>query len=422
MRVVCLFVLALLALSLSKLNHGYTRTADTQKAFPAGLLKHDATASNWPCFRGTRYGVADSDDAPIFWDVASGKGVLWKTPLGLSGINSPIIWGDRVFLTSGSEQERAVLAFDANTGKQLWKQVVPDGGKGLPMPSYSNSGLALTTAACDAQNVYALFGTGDLVALSHDGTPKWHIFLKRPVIGYGYSSSPCLLNDLVCVQLDDHTGGIIYGIEAATGKPRWTVDRSRGASWSSPMTIPGASKKIELVVNANGSITGYDADGKMVWDADGVTGEVTPSPIWWEGKLYLVHGGSGLLCYEMITGTEPKKLWEFHGMLCDVASPVIDNGLLFMAVASGTLVCVDALTGKEVWNHDGPGCYASPVVSGKRVYFLGRDGTILIVAAERSYRELANCPLDDGSDATPAISAGRIYVRTKKYLWCLGER
>lgn len=110
------------------------------------------------------------------------------------------------------------------------------------------------------------------------------------------------------------------------------------------------------------------------------------------------------------------------GKLPDVASPVVVNGLLFMATGAGQLVCVDATTGKEVWTHKSPRCYASLVASGDRVYALGRDGTMLIIAAERAYRIIATCPLGEGSDATPALGDGRIYIRGRNNLWCLGTQ
>ena len=229
------------------------------------------------------------------------------------------------------------------------------------------------------------------------------------------------MNKLVCVQMDEHTGGHITAVDRLTGKVAWAKERSRGASWSSPMVIRGAEEKPLLVVNANGSVTAFDESGAMVWDAAGVTGEVTPSPAWWKERLYPVHNGSGLLCLD-VSG-EPKKLWDYQGTLCDVASPVIVNGLVFMASGSGQMSCVDASNGAEMWTHDCPGTYASLVSSGNRVYCLGRDGTTVIVCGPtKLYRLIANCHLGDGSDSTPAFGNGRIYIRSRKYLWCLGEK
>ena len=373
----------------------------------------------WNCFRGPSAGVSPWPDAPIAWDGPSGRGVIWKAPLKMVGVSSPVIWSNRVYITEGNDRERAVLAFDAASGRQLWRQVVPDGGAGATLPSVTDAGLALPTPACDQHGVYALFGTGDLAAFSHQGKLLWRIFLGRPVIGYGFSSSPCLANGLLLVQFDTHTNGRVLAVETATGRIKWEHERLRGAAWSSPLLIPGAEGKPLVVLNANGSITAFDLAGEVVWDLDGVTGEVAPSPAYENGQIFAVNAGSLLLCYRLAKTQD--KLWQYAENLSNTSSPVATKGLLFMAAGNGSLVCLDALTGEELWTHQFWACYASLVVSGDRVYMLGRNGTMQIVAAERSYRLIATCALGEGCDATPALDEGRIYIRGQNHLWCLGK-
>ena len=377
-----------------------------------------ATTTQWNCFRGPNTGVSPWPNAPVAWDGPSGKGVVWKTSLKMAGVSSPIVWSTRVFLTEGNDKERAVLAFAAADGRPLWRQVVPDGGKAEPLPSVSDSGLALPTPVCDANGIYALFGTGDLAAFSHDGKPLWQIYLQRPVIGYGFASSLCVSEGLLLVQCDTVENGRVLAIETATGKIKWERERLRGAAWSSPIMIPGSEGKPLFVANASGSLTAFDLAGEVVWDLDGVTGEVTPSPAYWNGHVYAVNVGAFLLCYKL-SKTQDKQ-WQYTENLSDTSSPVVANGLLFLASASGRLVCVDALTGTELWSEANQGCYASLLVSGDRVYALGRDGTTRIVATERTYRPIATCSLGEGSDATPALGDGRIYIRSRAHLWCIG--
>jgi outer membrane protein assembly factor BamB len=372
----------------------------------------------WNCFRGPNTGVSSWGNAPIDWDGPSNRGVLWKTPLSTSCTSSPVVWGDRVFLIEANHTERAVLAFDAPTGKQLWRHVVEDGGAGAPMPSVADSALALPTPACDADGVYALFGTGDLACFSHEGQLCWKLFLQRPLLGYGFSSSPAVSNHMVFVQFDDQENGRVLSLEAATGKTIWERDRSRGASWSSPIVIPGPGGDPVWVANANGSITAFSAKGEVVWDLDGVTGQVAPSPVWADGRIYLVNVGASLMCYS--GDASPKLLWQYKRSLCDTSSPVVTNGLVFMSVAGGFLTCVDAKTGQQQWKERGPGAYASLVSSGDRVYCLGRDGTMLIFAADRQYKQIALCQLGDGADATPAMGDRRMFIRSNHFLWCLG--
>jgi len=376
-------------------------------------------AEHWNVFRGPQAGVSPWTNAPTAWDGTSSQGLLWKTPLKMTGVSSPVLWEHRLYLTEGGETERAVLAFDAGTGRLLWRRTVADGGQGTPLPPVSDYGLAIPTPACDSNGVYALFGTGDLAAFSPDGKPLWRLYLGRPTLGYGFASSPCVVSNLVCVQFDHHAGGRVLAVETTTGRLKWDVGRSRGASWSSLMVVPNADGKPLVVANANGSTTAYDLEGRVVWDVDGATGEVAPSPAWWNGCVYPVNIGSKLLCQKVYGKAE--KRWEYSGQLSDSASPLVVNGLLFMTTSGGRLTCLDANAGAKLWEHDSPGCYASLVSSGDRIYAIGRDGTALIVKADRTYGAIGICELGDGVDATPAMADGRLYIRSSKWLWCIGR-
>jgi len=375
-------------------------------------------AKEWDGFRGGACGVSPWTNAPVVWNGTNGAGVLWKTPLRMAGSSSPVWWENRIFLTESDDAERAMLAFDADTGKLLWRGVVPDGGKKEPLPTASDAGLAYPTPTCESNGVYALFGTGDLAAFTHDGRLKWQLFIRRPVIGYGFSSSPCVVQGMIFVQFDDHATGSIIAVDAVTGKIKWQRQRSRGASWTTPIIIPGVHNQPLVVVSGNGSVTAYDFDGRVVWDEDGPTGEIAPSPSWWSNRLYVVNVNSRLMCYD-VSGPAVKQ-WDLRDDLSDVPSPVVVNGLLFMASSQGFLSCVDAVTGQRLWTQDNPGCYASLTASGDRIFALGRDGVMYIIAAERTYRVISVCELGDGSDATPAFADGRLCIRGRNNLWCLG--
>lgn len=384
----------------------------------AGLTHADGPY--WNSFRGPLCGVSPWTNAPTAWDGPSGKGIMWKTPLKMTGVSSPVIWQERLYMTEGDHQRRTVVAFDPETGQPLWSRLVTDGGKGKPLPPVSPYGLAMPTAACDANGVYALFGTGDVIAFDPDGKLRWKLFLERPTIGYGFSSSPCVVSNLLFIQYDHHAHGRVIAIETTTGQIKWEVERSRGASWSSLMVIPDSRKNPVIVANANGSTTGYDLDGNMAWDVDGATGEVAPTPAWWNGHIYAMNVGSRLFCHD-VRG-EPRKSWDVIGALSDTASPVIADGLLYMATGSGSHTCLDATTGKELWDRDGPGCYASLIASGDRVYAIGRNGTCVIYRVGRTYQVVATCSLGEGVDATPAMTDGRLYIRGSKSLWCIGTK
>lgn len=380
-----------------------------------------AGAPQWNSFRGPLCGVSPWTNAPVSWDGASGRGVLWRMPLKATGVGSPSIWGRRLYLTEGDAQRRTVLAFDPEDGTPLWSRLVTDGGRGAPLPPVSPYGLAMPTPACDTNGVYALFGTGDLIAFTPDGRLLWKRFLGRPTIGYGFSSSPCVARGLLFVQYDHHASGRLLAIETLTGRVKWEAERSRGASWSSLMVVPDAAGKPVVVANANGSTTGYDADGNVAWDVDGATGEVAPTPAWWNGCVYAVNVGSRLYCHR-VAEKEPCKRWEATGALSDTASPVVTDGLLFMVTGGGAYSCLDAATGEELWDRNGPGCYASLIASGDRVYALGRDGTCVIYRVARTCQIVATCALGESADATPAMTDGRLYIRGSHSLWCIGSR
>ena len=391
-----------------------------------GLLAatiHAADASAWNCFRGPKQGVSPWTNAPAAWDGQSGKGVLWKTPLKMAGIGSPVVCGTNVYLLEADEQERAVLAFDAATGRRIWRQVVADGGKGADLPQVSgDTGLAAPTPVCDEKGVYALFGTGDLAAFSPGGKLKWQVFLKRPENMYGHASSLCIAAGRIYIQYDQAgSDSRVLAVDTADGRTVWETPRAQGPSWSSPIIVPGANSKPLFVVNASGAVSAYDpATGKNVWEVEGVTGEVAPSPAYADGRIYAVNAGSRLVCYKV--GEKIDKVWEYTDNLADISSPIVVNGLLFM-VGGGQFVCLDAVTGKEIWVKEGAVCYSSLIASGDRVYACGRDGTTIVFEAKRVYRQIVSCNLGgDAVDSTPAMGDGRIYIRGKENLWCLGVK
>lgn len=388
---------------------------------PPASIPDPGVRSNWFCFRGPLGGLSPWTNAPVAWDGASGAGVLWKTPLDKPGLNSPVVWGGRIYLTQADEKERAVLAFDAATGAPLWRQIVADGGKGEPLPKTTpDTGLAAASASCDASGVYAIFGTGDLAAFAPDGKLRWQVYLRRPANSYGYASSLIADRGRVLVQYDQSENGRLLALDAATGRTVWEQARSMGVSWSSPVAAPGVDGKPILVINGSGQMSGYDLlTGKPLWDVEGVSGEVAPSVAYWDGRLFAANANARLVCYRL--AATPEKVWEYTDALPDVASPVAVEGLLYMATSGGQLVCLDAADGKEQWKHDYDiGFYASPIVCGDKVYALDREGTMRIVATGRAFREVASCKLGDAADATPAFADGRILIRGRKHLWCIG--
>ena len=381
-----------------------------------------AVTTYWNCFRGPGCGVADGVHAPVAWNGKSGSGVVWRAALEQQGNSAPVLWGNRVFLTQATANERTVMAWDATRGNELWRQAVADGGKGDALPQVSSdTGLDSPTAVCDESGVYAIFGTGDLAGFSPEGKLLWQVYLGRPEKSYGHASSLALDNGRIFIQYDQDPNGRLMAVDAKDGKTLWTVPRALGAVWCSPMLVPGVDGGRLLLVNGQGTLSAYDpVRGAEIWKVAGVTGEIAPSPAYWSGRVVVAMSAARMVCYQL--AAKPTQLWESTESLPDVASPVAAGGLIFVP-GNNELVCVDAGTGTNVWTHEySGGFYASPLVCGGRVYALARDGVMHIVAVERTFREVATCPLGEATDATPAIADGRIYIRSAHTLWCVGSK
>jgi outer membrane protein assembly factor BamB len=394
------------------------------RAAEAGVASGGAGAltSQWCVFRGPRLGVAWMTNLPVAWDGGRHQGVLWRRLLDRPGMSSPVLWEGTIFLTAADETQREVIALEAATGQVRWRRTVADGGDGAELPRTSaDTGLAAPTPACDAAAVYAVFGSGDLVALRHDGSLRWQQFLRRPVNDYGHASSLWIEPGRVCVQYDQKEEGRVLVVAAEDGRIVWEKERTRGPSWSSPVALTEGNRRL-LLLNGHGQLEAYDLQsGAARWSVEGVTGEVAPSPAAWQGRVLVANAYARLVCYNLSAMGTP--VWEYADALPDVASPVADQGLVFLASSDGRLVCLDATDGRALWTHEyAHGFYASPIVAGGRLYALDREGNMRIVAVERAFRELATCALGEAADATPAFAEGRIYIRTRTALWCLGAR
>jgi len=385
-----------------------------------------ALAEQWPFLRGpSMSGHASFTNAPVTWNGETGANIRWKTELKQNGSSTPVVWGKRLFLTAGDATARCVTAHDTETGALLWRTEVPDGTKtGEPLPEAgADTGLAASTPACDEKHVYAVFATGDLAALDHAGKPVWQIYLGRPKNTYGHASSLVYCGEMLIVQWDQEEHGRILALDKNTGKTLWETPRDAGMSWSTPVVMPLCDRFI-LLIHASQQTWGLElATGKKLWQVEAVTGEVAPS-LAWEGDVWLAANCySKMIAFKLAQQGDPQKLWEWEeGNLPDVASPVIAGGLVYLVTDAGEVSCHDLTDGKQVWRKEfEDGFYASPVVSGNAVYVVDRvKGAFRVFDAGRESRELSVNPLGDPVSATPAFAGGRIYVRAKKHLWCIG--
>jgi len=386
----------------------------------------DELDTQWPFLRGPlAVGRASASAVPpLTWNGETGQNIKWVTDVDYPGFSSPVVWGKRLFVTTGDAVSgRRVLAYDTDTGALLWDTFVEDGEKGgarLPQVD-EETGFGASTPACDDKHVYAIFSTGDVVAIDHDGNIVWQVYLGRPKNSYGHASSLIYSGEMLLVQWDHEEYSRMLALDTHTGKTIWETPRALGMSWATPMVMPVCDKLV-LLVHAYEQTWGMElATGKKLWQVKTVGGEVAPS-LSWEGDVWVAANCySKMLAFRMPPEGEPEKLWEWDdGYLPDVSSPLIYNGLVFYAAQTGDVACHDLADGKQVWVKEiNEGFYASPIVAVDKLYVVDKKGVFRVFTADREGKELAVNPMGDVISATPAFVGNRIYIRSQHKLWCV---
>jgi outer membrane protein assembly factor BamB len=378
-----------------------------------------AVADNFPNFRGNGgTGNVSKKDIPVSWDGAAGTNILWKTAIPLPGFNSPVIWGDKIFVTGASADKREIYCIDRNSGKITWTFSVATGNKNLTLKD--ETGFAAPTAVTDGKGVYAIFPTGEIAAVDMDGKKIWERDLGVPKNYYGHSSSLMIYKDNIIVQLDQTAAPKVMALSASTGKTVWSTDRPVKVSWSSPILV-NTGKRSELILVAEPYVEAYNpATGQELWKIDCISGEVGPSLTYANGIVYSVNDYSKLSAIKL--GDQPAVLWENTDYLSDIPSPVANDKYLFLVTSYGTAVCYDAVSGQKYWETDfGNNIYSSPMIVEGKVYLLDRKGVTHIFKADKEYKLLSDAKLGEESVCTPAFTNGRIYIRGDKNLYCIGK-
>ena len=399
---------------------GGTETETGWDSFPADAV------SNWPSFRGPgSIGVADGRNPPIDWDGESGRNVIWKTKVALPGMSSPVVWEGSVFLT-GAQANAAgirneVYSFDSDTGELAWTAVAgpfPGSPAGLP-DLEPGAGYAAPTAAADDTYVCAIFASGDLVCLDHSGKPVWGLNVGYVEDLYGHSSSLLIFESTLIVQYDHGDSAFIAGYDLRTGGVKWKRNREVYDTWSSPLLTTAGGEWL-LVVNATPYAAAYNPrTGEELWRVEDILGEVASSPAGAGDKIVIVNQLLNILCVEAGTG---NILWELYDDLPDSSSPLAYDDRLVIATAFGVVTSVGLSTGEIIGKQEFPdGFYASPVLSGERVFATDRRGITRIFPADGDFLLLASPALGEAVDATPAFVGDRIYIRGHEHLFCLGE-
>ena len=419
-----------------------------------------AAEARWPGWRGPGgQGVASATGLPTEWSAT--KNVAWKTPIPGRGHSSPVVWGDRIFLTTAIEGEVVpgakavthmdegkefvhpdavgadrkhkfeVLAIDAKTGKILWEKVAFEG---TPYDSaHRKASFASPTAATDGERVYAFFGAEGLYAYDYEGKLAWKASLGSiAAMGVGYGTSPVLHEGLVIIQCDEDSGekSFIVAFDARTGKEAWRTPRKVQVSWATPVVVPAGSRD-ELVTVGNEWLIAYDpATGKELWRARGLESNAVPSPVAGKDLVILTSGYPAKKAIAIkpggtgdVTGTD-RILWTYDKGTAYVPSPILYGDFVYLVTDKGLITCLDAKTGAVKYEGGRPPVpatfMASPVALDGKILLASQDGDVFVIKAGPAHQVLGTNSLGEPISASPAIANGRLYIRGEKTLFAIG--
>lgn len=375
---------------------------------------------HWPVFLGTSAPWVNEIELPESWNGETGEGIKWKVKLELPGFNSPIIWGDKIFLTGANAERREVFCFSIEDGQLLWNTEIPPSKESGETPEVSDdTGYAAPTLACNGAMLYAVFANGDLCALNLEGGLEWKVHMGNPVNPYGYSSSPQIHKDMVLIQMDREEHSFVAAYDAASGKQRWKTDRTTAASWSSPLLIEW-EQKTAMVVVTDPNLSLYDADtGSFMWEIECLSGgEIASVPVFSDGRLYVsadyVHVAAVDIASQSIA-------WENTASVPGISTPIVYNGLYFGGLGDGALACLDAETGEELWYETtDDGFYSSPVQIGEKIYLFDRGGSAHVFETTgEAFKGNSDSQMGEPVLSTPALFKQGMIVRGEQHLYCI---
>ena len=432
--------------------------------FLCSLMSANAQ-ENCPQFRGANAdGVfEDSPSLPSTWSTT--ENVSWSTDVVGWGWSCPIIWGDRVFLTSVASDDDyeppqkglykgggrwtppdtvhhwLVHCYDVNSGQEIWKKEVFTGKPAFPR--HPKSSYASETPVTDGKMLYVLFGDLGLYALDFDGNVVWEktIEAKKSFLGYGAAASPVIHEDQVIMVYDNMEESYIVSFNKVTGKQKWRTERSeKRSTWATPY-VWKTDKRTEVVVCGKETIRSYDTKGKELWSLNGkMSNLVIPSPFAIDNLLYITSGyigdrhrpvyavlpnATGDISLEKDATSNESVAWYQPKAGPYNTSPIVYKGRYFTLYDRGFMTCHDAKTGEEIYGKSrfpsGASFTASPWAYNGNLYCLSEDGDTYVVPAEGDFEVTQKNSLDELSLATPSVAQGKLFLRTASKLYCLSK-
>lgn len=424
----------------------------------AGAARGD---DNWPGFLAGQRAGATAASLPAEWDPA--KNVRWKADVPGAGWSSPVVWGDRVFVTScvsdgkqaeprkglyiqdlqgkapPGEHDWRVLCLDARSGKLLWSRSAFKGK--MTQTVHIKNSLASETPVTDGEHVWAYFGNVGVACLDFAGNVVWskRTPAHKTRMGWGTGASPALADGKLFLVHDNEEQSFVAALDAKTGKQLWRADRKEGSNWATPFVWRNA-QRTELVTAGTDRVRSYSLDGKLLWELKGMSVISIPTPFA-AGELLYVSSGYVLdLLRKPVYAIRPGASGDIslaagkssnkHIAWCQWQAgsyhptPVVDGEYLYVLLDRGFLSCYEAKTGKEVYRNKrlGGGAFtASPWAYGGKVFCLSEDGETFVVRAGKEFKVLGRNPLEEMALASPAVAGGALFVRTRSKVYCLKQ-
>lgn len=390
----------------------------------AGLLIATVlvSAGDWSQFRGPDgSGISTESNLPATW--APDQNVIWKANVTGRSVSSPIVAGGRVYVAAaaGTQNDKLnVTCFDAVTGKRLWhRQINATGNTGC----HPKSSMAAPTPTADADGVYVLFATADLVSFDKDGNLRWYRSLAGdyPKIAnqVGMASSPILWKDKLIVPMDSGGDSFLAALDTKDGHNLWKIERPKDINWVTP-ALRKVGDKAEVLFLSRAGMSAYDADnGKKIWSY-GTEGSSIPTPVMMGDQVLMMS--RGLVCLQPKGESTPDLAWTSQKLASGSCTPVVYKDRIYNVSAAGVLVCGDKL-GNEIWTERlKKGKYwASPIAADDKIYVCNDEGICTVVQAGGDKPEvLGTNDLKEEIMGTPAIANGNIYLQTVKGLYCIG--
>lgn len=433
------------------------RHAPGVKAAPAlalllvALTTAAVRAENWPRFRGpTGQGLSSEQDLPLEWSPE--RGIRWKTPIPGEGWSSPIVWGDRVFVTTVTEAgtQGRVLALDRNTGRVVWDKQVFDL---VPMRKEAKNSYATPTPVTDGRQVFAVFGDGSMAALDFSGGVLWTNREIQFYSRHGLGASPILHDGLLIMPFDgsnripqagawpqvsdeERLGwqlpwdrGFVAAVDAATGRRAWTGRRGKSRIAHVTPNVLVEDGRALVISPAGDAIQAFDArTGELVWNVYSQGEGVTPSFAMADGLIFTASGFEKTTIRTVRTGgrgdvTETHIAWEQRRGAPNQPSLLYVKPHLYSVTDGGIVHCYDAATGEVIYaERIGGNHSASPVYADGRIYFLSENGESAVIAAGPEFKLLARNSIgDERCQASIAISQGHLFIRSDRHLFCVGR-